>query len=217
MSINPKPLTAAPLSDADVGDAGISADPLTAGTLSPTTLDEASTVPTTLTASPLTGISTQAEQWFSAAGPPDPALGVTGDWYLDSVTGDYYEKTSGSAWTYRGNLMGPEGPVGPEGELTVFEQPDAPTEPVEVGAIWIDTDELPPGGSTGGGGSDANYVHTQSTLSSSWVVFHNLHKYASIEVVDSGGNTVLPDVHYNNSDQITLTFAAPTSGVAYIN
>ena len=65
------------------------------------------------------------EKWFSQAGIPAPTDGIIGDWSLNTDTGDYYEKVktgpSSSAWTYRGNLQGPEGqqgyqgPQGPQG------------------------------------------------------------------------------------------------------
>ena len=36
-------------------------------------------------------------------------------------------------------------------------------------------------------------------------------------MVDSGGSLVEPDVHYDNQNQVTLTFGSPTSGKAYLN
>jgi hypothetical protein len=52
---------------------------------------------------------TPGEQWFTGGGAPSGGLGVINDWYLDSVTGDYYEKTGPTTWTLRGNLKGPAG------------------------------------------------------------------------------------------------------------
>lgn len=65
---------------------------------------------------------TPGEKWFTGAGAPAGGLSgsIVGDWYLDSVTGDYYEKTGASAWTLRGNIKGPVGVTGaqgPPGEL----------------------------------------------------------------------------------------------------
>jgi hypothetical protein len=39
--------------------------------------------------------------------------------------------------------IGPTGPIGPEGAVDIYEQPAQPTEPIEIGAIWIDTDAPP--------------------------------------------------------------------------
>jgi uncharacterized protein DUF5907/collagen triple helix repeat protein len=58
---------------------------------------------------------TPGEKWFTGSGAPAGATGIVGDWYLDSATGDYYEKTGASAWTLRGNLKGPQGIQGTQG------------------------------------------------------------------------------------------------------
>jgi microcystin-dependent protein len=63
------------------------------------------------------GATGQAEGWYSGSGAPAGALGAVGDWYLDFATGDVYEKTGASAWTARGNIRGPQGPVGPMGTV----------------------------------------------------------------------------------------------------
>jgi hypothetical protein len=55
------------------------------------------------------------ERWFTGSGAPDAATGEVGDFYLNSVNGDYHEKTGTTTWTLRGNLRGPQGPVGPQG------------------------------------------------------------------------------------------------------
>jgi len=49
------------------------------------------------------------------------------------------------------------------------------------------------------------------------VITHSLGRYPSVMVVDTGGSTILPDIHYDSSNQITLVFGAPTSGAAYLN
>lgn len=63
----------------------------------------------------------------------------------------------------------------------------------------------------------ASFTFTQATLSASWVVVHNLNVFPSVTVVDSGGTQILADVHYDNANQVTLTFGSPTSGKAYLN
>ncbi|MEO0795556.1 MAG: hypothetical protein AAFX93_10350 [Verrucomicrobiota bacterium] len=45
--------------------------------------------------------------WFNGAGAPDGATGDNGDYYLNTVTGDVYEKLSGT-WGVIANLTGPE-------------------------------------------------------------------------------------------------------------
>lgn len=61
------------------------------------------------------GPTGQAEAWFSGTGIPSGAVGVVGDWYLDTASGDVYEKTASSTWTSRGNIKGPQGNVGSTG------------------------------------------------------------------------------------------------------
>jgi hypothetical protein len=69
----------------------------------------------------------------------------------------------------------------------------------------------------GGGGGDANFVFTQVSASNTWSVAHNLGKYPAVNVVDSGGTELVPDVLYVDSNHVTVTFAAPTSGKVYCN
>jgi hypothetical protein len=61
------------------------------------------------------------------------------------------------------------------------------------------------------------YVHDQQVASATWVVTHNLNKFASINIVDTANEEVVGDVAYNSLNQITLNFSAPISGKAYIN
>lgn len=64
---------------------------------------------------------------------------------------------------------------------------------------------------------DKRYVHTQNTASSVWTINHDLDKYPSITVVDSAGSIVIGEIAYNNENNVTLTFSAAFSGVAYLN
>lgn len=57
----------------------------------------------------------QAEEWSSGAGPPTGAQGRPGDWYLDSTSGNVWEKTDATTWVQRANLIGPQGPTGATG------------------------------------------------------------------------------------------------------
>jgi len=65
--------------------------------------------------------------------------------------------------------------------------------------------------------SDKNFVYTQATPSSVWVVDHNLNKYAAVSIVDTAGTVIYGDVEYNTEDRVTLTFSAPFSGSAFFN
>jgi hypothetical protein len=76
-----------------------------------------------------------------------------------------------------------------------------------------------PGGGAAGPapGGDLNYVHTQSAPAPNWLVAHNLGKFGSVTVVDSGGSQIMPDVLYVDANQISLGFGSATSGKAYVN
>jgi hypothetical protein len=107
-------------------------------------------------------------------------------------------------------VPGPPGPAGPEGSVDVYEQPNTPTEPVEIGALWIDTDALPPG-------TAPTFIFVQSSPSTTWVIVHNLNKWPSATIVDSGNSVIIPSIQYDSVNQITATFGSPTSGKAYLN
>ncbi|SNW62082.1 Collagen-like protein [Orpheovirus IHUMI-LCC2] len=58
---------------------------------------------------------TDGSQIITGNGNPIPNQGENGDFYLDNLTGNYYQKENG-IWIYRGNLMGPQGPPGVPGQ-----------------------------------------------------------------------------------------------------
>jgi hypothetical protein len=64
---------------------------------------------------------------------------------------------------------------------------------------------------------DKNYIHNQMSASSTWSVQHDLNKFPSVSVVDSGNNMVVGDVEYIDENNLTITFNASFSGKAYIN
>ena len=51
-------------------------------------------------------------QWKYGAGVPASNLGLVGDYYLDTATGNVYTKTNGTTWVLISNIMGPQGPIG---------------------------------------------------------------------------------------------------------
>ena len=73
-------------------------------------------------------------------------VGTTRESVIDPV--DVRVLTSAGIWrslTSTGSAQGPAGPAGVDGEdWTVYEQPSTPTEPVDLGALWLDTDAPDP-------------------------------------------------------------------------
>lgn len=64
---------------------------------------------------------------------------------------------------------------------------------------------------------DKHYTHEQVISSSLWVINHNLNKYPSVTVVDSGKTVLLTPFQFINNDTIHIEFSGPTSGQAYLN
>ena len=66
------------------------------------------------------------------------------------------------------------------------------------------------------------YVHNQSSASNTWTVTHNLRRFPSVTVIDSGNTKVSGTVVYNSKNQLTITFFSggstlSFSGKAYLN
>ena len=87
--------------------------------------------------------------WYDGAGAPSGGLGADGDFYLDSSSGDYYEKSAGS-WAVQGNLKGPQGNTGPAGsdgadgadgtQISVGESdPGSGNPPANAGDYYLNT------------------------------------------------------------------------------
>lgn len=62
-----------------------------------------------------------------------------------------------------------------------------------------------------------NFVYTQSVPSDTWVINHNLGKHPTVTVTDSAGTLVMGSIAFNSLNQITVSFSAAFSGVAYVN
>ena len=73
-----------------------------------------------------------------------------------------------------------------------------------------------PRGPPGGTGPE-NYVHDQLVPAATWVITHPLNKMGAVQIVDSAGTVIVPDIRYDSLSQITVTFGSATSGRAYVN
>lgn len=83
-----------------------------------------------------------------------------------------------------------------------------------VGPGVLEVSGLTSGGATIG---DKNYLHTQVAPASTWTIVHNLGKYPAVAIIDSAGDLVHGDVHYDSTNQVTLTFGSAFSGTASLN
>lgn len=64
---------------------------------------------------------------------------------------------------------------------------------------------------------DKNFVFNQNVASNLWEISHNLNKFPSVSVVDSGNNIVIGEVVYIDENNLQVVFTAPFSGKAYLN
>ena len=69
---------------------------------------------------------------------------------------------------------------------------------------------------------DITFTHNQNSSSNTWVITHNLHRFPSVTVVDSGNSIVQGTVTYNSNKKLTITFfqksvALAFQGKAYLN
>lgn len=61
------------------------------------------------------------------------------------------------------------------------------------------------------------FTFTQLVPDSVWTIEHNLNKYPSVTVTDSGGNLVIGDVDYVSNNIITVSFTGAFSGKVFLN
>ena len=90
---------------------------------------------------------------------------------------------------------------------------------VVVGDASADLYIIQPDGtlkSTGGDG-DKEFVFNQASAEAEWSIKHDLGKYPSVTVVDSGNNVVVGDVQYVDLNNVIIKFSAAFSGEAYLN
>lgn len=73
-----------------------------------------------------------------------------------------------------------------------------------------------PRGPVGGVGPD-HFTFNQGAPSAKWTVQHNLGKQPSVTVFDSAKTQIEGDVEHISANELTITFGAAFSGVAYLN
>lgn len=65
--------------------------------------------------------------------------------------------------------------------------------------------------------NDKYYVHDQSSVSSVWIISHNMDKKPSVTVVDTANTVVEGQVNYIDDNKLSIEFSAPFNGLAYLN
>jgi hypothetical protein len=83
--------------------------------------------------------------------------------------------------------------------------------------VVIATGGIGPPGPPGEPGVGTTFTYEQLVAAYMWDIVHNLNRYPSVTVIDSGGSEIIPEVQYTNENEIKLYFANRTSGKAYLN
>ena len=67
-------------------------------------------------------------------------------------------------------------------------------------------------------GGDKNFVFTQGVPSTTWTIQHNLEKFPSVTIVDTGDTSVLGgQIEYIDNNNLTITFGTAFAGKAFLN
>ena len=74
-----------------------------------------------------------------------------------------------------------------------------------AGTVWDDAPQAP------------TFEFTQGVPSTTWNIQHNLQKFPSITVIDTGNTVVTGEYNYTNNTNVILTFSAAFAGKAYLN
>lgn len=114
--------------------------------------------------------------------------------------------------------IGKPGPTGQDGEsVDLRNNGEAIQYKYTDDTAWTDLVSLEDiTGPRGDSGTDVTYAQP-FTNSSAITVLHNLNKYPAVTVVDTAGDEVRGDVHYDSSNQVTVTFSSATGGTVYCN
>lgn len=87
-----------------------------------------------------------------------------------------------------------------------------PTTPVRTGIVVV------PGPRGPAGPAAQEYVHNQTTPAATWVIAHQLGRHPRVLTLVSGSDqAVWPDESYPSSSTVTLEFASPVAGTAYLS
>ena len=64
---------------------------------------------------------------------------------------------------------------------------------------------------------DKTFIFTQNVPATTWNVQHNLSKFPSTTVIDTGDTVVTGEYTYTNNNNVILNFSAAFAGKAYLN
>lgn len=65
--------------------------------------------------------------------------------------------------------------------------------------------------------TDKTFVFNQAVASDEWKITHNLNKFPSVSIVDSGNNQIVGNIRYIDANNCVCSFTSAFSGKAYLN
>ena len=130
----------------------------------------------------------------------DPVTGVVSTTLVDSIL-TQNANPGGTTLTIAGNisitgtLADSNASVGTNGQVLTS---------TVTGIAWADNVQ-------------ATFEFTQGVPATTWNITHNLNKFPSITVIDTGNTVVTGEYNYTSNKTVTLTFSAAFAGKAYLN
>ena len=150
----------------------------------------------------MTAVEPVGSSILSGTGAPDPEVGNLGDYWFDRASNYLYgPKTQEGGW-------GEGIELGDRSFSDQFDLAGAAADDFmgydDAQSVWVPR--------------QIRYVHTQDSPSDTWTIAHNLAtKPGGISVVDSADSVVYGNVTYVDPNTLTIEFAAPFGGKAYIS
>ena len=131
----------------------------------------------------------------------DPITGVVQTTLVDSIM-TQNANPGGTTLTIAGNISVTGTFADSAGNVGVLGKVLTST---AVGTVWDDAPQAP------------TFVFTQNVPSTTWNITHNLGKFPSITVIDTGNTVVVGEYNYTSNTNVILTFSAGFAGKAYLN
>ena len=131
----------------------------------------------------------------------DPVTGVVSTTLVDSIMTQNLNP-NGTILTIAGNISVTGTFADSAGNVGVLGRVLTST---GVGTAW------------GSAPQSGTFEFDQAIPAATWDITHNLGKFPSITVIDTGNTVVNGEYNYTNSNRVLLTFSAAFAGKAYLN
>ena len=131
----------------------------------------------------------------------DPVTGVVSTTLVDSIM-TQNANPGGTTLTIAGNISITGTLADNNGNIGVLGKVLTST---GAGIVWDDSPQ------------SATFIFTQGVAATTWNITHNLGKFPSITVIDTGNTVVTGEYNYTSNTNVILTFSAAFAGKAYLN